>query len=184
MYFFFIVVISQPRHLLFRRRNQLKKRVPDAAMIELCNAEKYEPAHMFNDESKRMEKEHRRKEHIPTTLFGVPLSSIQKSFTAVLKASKIMRKCMPQVFGFKYINGGAIIPYKTAIPLILKLLLIETKNGQGYLRVHNNDEPKDPLRCGIVLFWDQSAGNYAQGDGGHFTDLFLKFIQFYNKECC
>lgn len=161
----------------------MKHHLSDRAMIDITNDAKFDTKTKKTGQGSSVV-ERRKKEHINKTLFDVPTSSILASYKNVIRASKIMRTTTPDVFKFTEINGGGMIPFETAIPILLNLMLVETDGPQNYLRVHKNHAPGEPLNCGMLLFWDESDTDFAQGHNNHFVDLFLKFTNFYTPEVC
>ena len=174
---------SKPEVLLHRRYVQLKHDASNAAMNDFYSAAKYEIEYE-QDSNGRSHRKRYTKEMIKKTEFGVPKSSIAKSEAAVYKASRALRTTNPEIFKIAQCNGGGIIPFKHSLPIILSLLLVENDGSRGWTKVHAKESVIDPIECGMLLFWDQSDGDYAQGEGNHFTDLFLKFTNFYEDDIC
>ena len=93
-----------------------------------------------------------------------------------------MRTTNPEIFKIIPRAGGGLAPYETYIPTILHLLLVEENGSQNFVRVHNNVPKKDKLECGMLLLWDGSQGDMAQGKDGGFTDFYVKFTGLFEKD--
>lgn len=173
---------GNPMFLLKRRHRQLKHHVSDKAMIAIVNCDKFETKKVQNAVG-RYVRERKILAHIPkSTDFGINLSSNLRSFTAVLQASKILRTTTPEIFKFREVAGGAIVPWQTLVPIMLNCMLCETDGAIEYTKVHGNGEKKQKLQIGILLMFDESKGKYAQGKNQHFTDLYLKFTNLYCRD--
>lgn len=153
-------------------------------MIEQTNELKFERKRKENDQG-RLVPVRKTNKHIPKTKgIEVAKGSNLAPFSKVLQASNVYRTTNPQLFKLQQVNGGAIIPWTSLLPIYLSLLMVETDGAKNYILAHNKNLPGDRVKAGFLVLWDQSQTKYAQGDTGHFTDVFIKLINFYSLDIC